>query len=103
MSLFEAELDAIRTVPYDEAVKVVEELAKEVVRIEREKAPPARPVAVARPRAVPFELGPSPETHPRFTDFLAEIGLTIDQYYALAPYGKLNVLRAFRAWLGRES
>jgi tetratricopeptide (TPR) repeat protein len=102
MSLFEAELDAIRTMPYDEAAKAVEELAKEVVRIEREKAPPVRPVAVARPRAVPFEVGPSPETHPMFADFLAEMGLTVDQYYALAPYGKLNVLRAFRAWLERR-
>ena len=98
MSLFEAELDAIRTMPYEEALKHVEMVAKEVIDIERGKVRP-RPVAF-RPR-VPFEVGPPPETHRRFADFLAEIGLTIDQYYALTPYGKYNVLRAFRAWLER--
>jgi tetratricopeptide (TPR) repeat protein len=103
MSLFEAELDAIRTVPYDEAVKVVEELAKEVVRIEREKAPP-RPVVPRRVpavRRVAEVFGAAEmEMHPDFERFLREaLGITPEQYYMLPPYGKTGLLPFFGRWL----
>jgi Ribonuclease G/E len=100
MSLFNAELDAVRRMPYEEAVKAVKKLAEEVIKIEREKAQPARAHWPHLP--IGFEVGPPPETHPRFSDFLAEVGLTSDQYWALPPYTKLTLLEFFRRWLEKR-
>jgi hypothetical protein len=55
MSLFTAEQKAIKSKPYEEAVKHVEELAKEVIRIEREKALPPPKVLPPTPEKCPID------------------------------------------------
>lgn len=95
---------AVKRLPPEEAE---EELRARLAKlrdelVERALAATGR-VTPAILRAEVLAPGPPPETHPEFRRFLAEgVGITVDQYYALPSWGKIQVLRAFRSWLERR-
>jgi len=86
MSLFAAEQEVIKSKPYDEAVKHVEELAKEVIRIEREKAMPPPKVLPPTPEKCPID-GTELKEVTRVPIGFVPVKLTAEEEYLRARMG----------------
>jgi hypothetical protein len=108
MSEFRVEMDAVKWLPFAEARDRIEALAKEIIA----RVPPSPPaVAVPPMRVVPRGLvtleqiraeEAEIERHPRFEEYITEMGFTMTSYRVLDHLSKDALRKGFREWLEKR-
>jgi hypothetical protein len=107
ISEFRVEIDAVKWLPFVDARDRIEALAREIIA----RAPP-RPPAVPPMRVVPIGLvtleqiraeQAAIERHPRFEEYIIEMGFTMTSYHVLDHLSKDALKKGFREWLEKKA
>jgi hypothetical protein len=87
-----------------EIKKIVEELLEVEKRSHEAREKYYRETAEVVEKSHPVPIAPieMPENHPRFPEFVASMGFTMSQYWALDPLTKRALRQAFVHWLAEK-
>lgn len=99
ISEFRVEIDAVKFLPFDDARKAIEMLAKEIIA---RAAPPRIPTVPRRPITYPYVPPPVEmvELEVDFKKFLTEVGITMETYRRLGHIGRFTMRQEYLRWKG---